>query len=422
MPYTEYGTIENSTTSIESRRKRVGIRPILVLGTMMMMLLGTALVGTSAVKHVQLTDKHTVVLRKSPGHEKRKSALIKNLQTRSKLLINNPKLWTWEGYLEKWFSPKTDEVGSESMSNLRNVEYLIEIDIGTPPTTFKLIADTGSSNTWVSGSSCSSVGCSNMQKFYKKVSSTWRSSDKQFNLSYGTGSCSGVLGTDEVVVGGFNFRMSIGIATIVDSFFEKVPDTDGILGLGLGSLSAGNVPSLVDSMNQNYKIFSMYLSSSSFFPHHPSQITFGGTNPDLYIGTIDYVPLLRFKGAYLYYIIKFDGFWVDGHPVTMTCNPCRAVIDSGTSLLLGPSKHINNLLRSLANNGVLQVGINGILYSIPPSVYMLGNDMAIAEDTSMQDLFIFGDTILRSIYTVFDLDNYYIGLAPSIQMPLSIRY
>lgn len=78
--------------------------------------------------------------------------------------------------------------------------YISDVKIGTPPQTFQVIADTGSSNLWVPDITCKGNVCANKHKFDKSKSSTYQNNGKPFTITYGTGSCRGNLGVDTVNV------------------------------------------------------------------------------------------------------------------------------------------------------------------------------------------------------------------------------
>eukprot|EP01063_Lacrimia_lanifica_P041475 TRINITY_DN9697_c0_g3_i1.p1 TRINITY_DN9697_c0_g3~~TRINITY_DN9697_c0_g3_i1.p1 ORF type:complete len:503 (+),score=182.75 TRINITY_DN9697_c0_g3_i1:137-1510(+) len=352
-------------------------------------------------------------------------------------------LQSWEDWLAGlWGSPADDgrRVRGRSLHNAGNIEYLARVDIGTPPQAFELIADTGSSNTWVAGRMCTVVGCARMATFDPTASTTFRAlpsagsrADGRFQLTYGTGACEGVLASDVVGIGGVSTPLSIGVATSVAPFFEKVPYADGILGLGLRSLSDGDLPTLLDGLqerrNISRRVLSMYLASEG--DAVPSQMSFGGPDPTLYAGELRYVPFVPLHGRYLYYVVEFDGFWVDGAPLRMGCRGrCLAVVDTGTSLLLGPPRDIDHLVGALGISAlgcradrVLQVGVGGVLYTIPPEVFLMdGYDCtpALQPDTMMPGVFIFGDPFFRAVYTVFDNEDNKLGVAAHKNMPPAV--
>lgn len=80
------------------------------------------------------------------------------------------------------------------------VQYYGEVLIGTPPQSFQVIVDTGSSWLWVPSVSCAS--CVGHNRFAPKRSGTYASNGKSVNLQYGTGQCQGVNSTDVVSIGG----------------------------------------------------------------------------------------------------------------------------------------------------------------------------------------------------------------------------
>ncbi|VDO41903.1 unnamed protein product [Haemonchus placei] len=90
----------------------------------------------------------------------------------------------------------------EGLSNYLNAQYYGTIQIGTPPQTFKVLFDTGSSNLWVPCSNCplTNKACSQHQKFNCAQSSTCTQTYQPLTLRYGTGSLQGYVDYDTVCV------------------------------------------------------------------------------------------------------------------------------------------------------------------------------------------------------------------------------
>jgi len=55
-----------------------------------------------------------------------------------------------------------------------NAQYFIEASVGTPPQTFTVVPDTGSSNLWLYSQSCWSLPCWYHPKYDSKKSSTYQ--------------------------------------------------------------------------------------------------------------------------------------------------------------------------------------------------------------------------------------------------------
>ncbi|XP_074852111.1 pepsin A-like [Carettochelys insculpta] len=314
------------------------------------------------------------------------------------------------------------------MTNYMDVEYYGTISIGTPAQDFTVIFDTGSSNLWVPSVYCSSAACSNHNKFNPDDSSTYRSANENLSIQYGTGSMTGILGYDTVQVGGIvDTNQIFGLSeSEPGSTFTYAP-FDGILGLAFPSISSSSATPVFDNMMNeglvSQDLFSVYLSSDD---QSGSFVMFGGIDSSYYSGDLNWIPL----SAETYWEITMDSVTMNGESVACS-GGCQAIIDTGTSLLAGPSTGISNILSYIgASDGSISCSdisslpdiiftINGIEFPVPASAYILDESGSctaglegIDVSTSSGELWILGDVFIRQYYVVFDRANNEVALAP----------
>ena len=256
----------------------------------------------------------------------------------------------------RWLHMGSDELEvsdphSVVVNNYLDAQYYIEIQVGTPGQTFKVVPDTGSSNLWIPSKQCplSQLPCDLHSKYDSSKTSTYKANGTEFSIRYGSGACSGFMSQDSVQVGDIVVENQLfaevtkepGIAFIAAKF-------DGIMGLGFQSIAVTGAPPVFYGMVGQGKIdepkFAFYLNRTA---GGASELTFGGVNPDRYTGDFTYVKLTNET----YWEFAMDELSVSG---TKYCDGgCRAIADSGTSLLAGPKEIVAKINKEIGAVGVL---------------------------------------------------------------------
>ncbi|KAK5894542.1 hypothetical protein CesoFtcFv8_011225 [Champsocephalus esox] len=338
----------------------------------------------------------------------------------------------WEEFRKQHpYNPmaKFYQSGTESMTNDADLSYYGVISIGTPPQSFSVIFDTGSSNLWIPSVYCSSQACQNHRKFNPQQSSTFKWGSQSLSIQYGTGSMTGYLAIDTVEVGGISVVNQVFGISKTEAAFMGSMVADGILGLAFQSIASDNVVPVFDMMVKgglvSQPLFSVYLSSNSA---QGSEVVFGGIDSSHYTGQINWIPL----SSDTYWQIKMDSVTINGQTVACA-GGCQAIIDTGTSLIVGPSSDISNM-NSWVGASTNQYGeatvncqniqsmpevtftLNGNAFTIPASAYVSKSSYGCSTGfgQSGQQLWILGDVFIRQYYAIFDSSTPKIGLAKSI--------
>ncbi|XP_008066666.1 chymosin [Carlito syrichta] len=344
------------------------------------------------------------------------------------------------GLLEDFLSKYQHEIGrkysnfgkvaSEPLTNYLDCQYFGKISIGTPPQEFTVVFDTGSSDLWVPSVDCNSDACQNHHRFDPSKSSTFQNMDKSLSIQYGTGSMEGFLGYDTVTVSSIvDLHQTVGLSTQEPGDFFTYSNFDGILGLAYPSLACEYSVPVFDNMMQQHLVaqdlFSVYMSRND----QGSMLTLGAIDPSYYMGSLHWVPVTVQE----YWQFTVDSVTVDG--VVVACDGgCQAILDTGTSLLVGPSSDIFNIQQvigatqgqygefdidcgKLSSMPTVVFEINGRKYPLPPSAYTSQDQgfctSGFQGDNDSQQ-WILGDVFIREYYSVFDRANNRVGLAKAV--------
>jgi len=225
--------------------------------------------------------------------------------------------------------------------------------LGNPAQSFQVLFDTGSSNLWVPSSKCPlwQISCDLHSKYDSSKSQTYKANGTSFAIQYGTGACSGFLSSDSLGIGGVNVvGQTFAEITAEPGITFLAAQFDGILGLAFDSISVDHVtPVWYNLVAQNLvtsPVFAFWLNRDPNAPNgQGGELILGGTDPNHYTGGFTYTKITN----QTYWEFQVDSIAVAS---TTYCTKCRAIADSGTSLLAGPSAIINQIQAQIGATGV----------------------------------------------------------------------
>jgi len=200
---------------------------------------------------------------------------------------------------------------------------------------------------------------------------------------------------------------------------------DGIFGLSLPQMAEGPAFSILDQLVEagvlKESLFSVFFGNEG----EESEITFGEVKQSFVAGELFWAP------------VTTPGYWqVQMNEVLLAKAPlglcsgatkCQVAVDTGTSLLAGPSDVVAMLVDKLSvasdcsnvqSLPDLEFNVNGHILSLAPEDYVAQNGgtctlglMALDIPPPRGPLFIFGDPFLRKYYTVYDRKNMRVGFS-----------
>ncbi|KZT32608.1 aspartic peptidase A1 [Sistotremastrum suecicum HHB10207 ss-3] len=329
-------------------------------------------------------------------------------------------------------------VGNIPVTN-QAVTYVSNVGVGSPPTQYELLIDTGSSNTWVGAGTA-----------YKKTS-TSVNTGKRVSVTYGSGSFSGTEYLDTVSLGPSLViqQQSIGVAS-TSSGFDGV---DGILGIGPVDLTEGTVsgensiPTVTDNLFARGIISSNEIGISFEPTTTPEvtngELTFGGIDSTKFTSSITYAPITSTSPA--------GEFWGIDQSISYGTDffnilPRTAgIVDTGTTLILlatnafelyklrtGATEDSSTGLLKISNDNLgrlknLNFHIQGVTFELTPNAqlfphslntdiggsatdnYLIVNDLGTPSGEGLD--FINGYAFLERFYSVYDTANQRVGFA-----------
>lgn len=376
--------------------------------------------------------------------------------------------------------------------------YYGTVMMGTPRRPFTVVFDTGSGHLILPSMYCHTDACKAHRRYKRSASFTADDIDgngqpvvagrprDQVSISFGTGEVTGVFVEDEMCFGRSGAALPSGDALLeeyggggpmdpssencVRMRFIAATDMsedpfkdfvfDGVLGLGLNSLSQTPAFNFLDVASgllrergsEHSKTFGIFLATHD---QETSQITMGGWAEHHTHEAVQWSPVLEPEHGH--WLLEIKALRVNGETLPYCNEGCKAVVDSGTSLLSVPTPffpEIYGLLKHSASlegecisqSPQLEVELDGFTMTLD------GGDFAHLEErrptskpawgssgednTSRQDmfckpvlmvmdlpepigpkLFILGEPVLKKYYTIYDAEQQRIGFSRARHAP-----
>lgn len=333
-------------------------------------------------------------------------------------------------------NPRVPADGSAGGRSIHSSEYYGNIAIGSPPQIFNVVFDTGSGNLLIPSIECTDEACVSHNRYSSSNSSTAtemafadgntpaneNSERDVVTITFGTGEISGMFVRDDVCLGSICTKAMIVTATNEsEEPFNRVP-FDGVFGLSLPQMSEGANFNVLDcfikekALDKN--LFSVYLGDDN------AEITFGAYKKEYMAEDLFWVPISR-PG---YWQVEIADISIGGKGMNLcSSGGCQVAVDTGTSLMAGPSNIVHKLI------DLLQVKSDCSNFATLPKLGFLVGDRELTLDpedyvSRMDDrcslalmtlnvpppkgpLFIFGDPFLKKYYTVYDREHVKVGFA-----------
>ncbi|GBE83524.1 Polyporopepsin [Sparassis crispa] len=328
-------------------------------------------------------------------------------------------------------------------TQLAYVQYTASVGVGSPPTYYNIVIDTGSSNTFVGTG-----------KTYVRTS-TSIPTGQEVNVTYGTGYFSGYEYLDQVTIApGFVINdQSIGDA-LEYADFEGV---DGIIGVGPTILTEGTlypdtnalIPTVMDNALEQglieSEILGVYFAPATKYNDTNGAITLGGIDTSLYTGEITYTPVTKTLPAGYYWGINVTKATYG--TTTVIPGSYAGIVDTGTTLIYIADDWFATYQASIPGSYVdynytglfvipessvssikpFNFTIGGSVFSLDAAAQLLPKDQNVAWGAvpgvqygylgpiganSGEGLdFIIGQKFMERTYAVFDTTNQRVGFA-----------
>ncbi|KAI0935368.1 hypothetical protein AcV7_003825 [Taiwanofungus camphoratus] len=336
--------------------------------------------------------------------------------------------------------------------------YIGTVSIGTPSQSFPVVMDTGSSDLWVASTQC--ISCpADTPEFNPSSSSSLKQNttvtgqSQSVTITYGSGSVRGTLASDTVSMGGFTVNPQTFLVVNQVSSQLLSGNVSGIIGLAFEALASTQATPFWQALANDGQLSSpeMAFWLTRFVDDPQAQneepggeFTLGGTNSSLFKGDIEFQSLQTASGSPTFWLLSVTGVTVQGQSVQIpTGSSALAAIDTGTTLIGGPSQAVASIYSAIPGSQALNGQLEGF-YSFPCSTTVnvsmafggqswpiSSADMNLGSVQGQQCLggifdlnlgsnvgsgggnpnWVVGDTFLKNVYSVFRANPAAVGFA-----------
>ena len=324
--------------------------------------------------------------------------------------------------------------------------YFTNVSIGTPPQTFRLHIDTGSSDLWVNSEDsqlCSGTDipyCRQSGAYSANASSSYEYVNSVFNITYVDGSgAAGDYVTDTLTIGNLtitNFQFGVGYSSA---------SPQGIMGIGypineVQSANArlppyNNLPAtMANTGTIGANVYSLWLND---LDANTGSILFGGVDTEKFEGSLSTLPIISENGQFAELVIALTAIGQNGNVGSIANNQAiPALLDSGSSLTYLPNDVADPIFQAFnaryssnqgaafvdcsyaTRQGSIDFTFSSVTISVPYNELIITQNSYRGEDVCILGISraagttpVLGDTFLRSAYVVYDLGRNEISLA-----------
>ncbi|XP_044498716.1 aspartic proteinase A2-like isoform X2 [Mangifera indica] len=206
------------------------------------------------------------------------------------------------------------------------------------------------------------ISCYFHSKYRSRMSSTYTKIGIPCKIHYGSGYISGFFSLDYVKVGDIIIKDQEFVEVTKQGFLTFLTvKFDGILGLGFQDISVGQATPLWYNMIQQGHVSQQLFSF--WFNRDPDskvggEIVFGGFDWKHFRGDHTYVPITK-KG---YWQIEVGDILIANNSTGLCEHGCAAIVDSGTSVLAGPTTIVAQINHAIGAQGILSLECKNVVF------------------------------------------------------------